>query len=100
MNSGSNDESLDYASVQGNLKFKEELKRLSIQVKIQEDNPFRASTRWCWRLSNAFPELINDGEVGADFDIRNIDTEEKGMALMSCKMNLKKDTYWRLINNR
>ena len=75
MNSGSNDESLDYASVQrGN----PEIQRRAQEVidrcwQLQEDNPILSiHDVGAGGLSNAFPELINDGEVGADFDIRNI----------------------------
>jgi phosphoribosylformylglycinamidine synthase len=104
MNSGSNDESLDYASVQrGN----PEIQRRAQEVidrcwQLQDDNPILSiHDVGAGGLSNAFPELINDGEVGADFDIRNIDTEEKAWPLMNYgAMNLRKDTFWLLINNR
>jgi phosphoribosylformylglycinamidine synthase len=96
MDSGSNDESLDYASVQrGN----PEIQRRAQEVidrcwQLQEDNPILSiHDVGAGGLSNAFPELINDGEVGADFDIRNIDTEEKGMAPHELWCNESQERY-------
>lgn len=96
MNSGSNDESLDYASVQrGN----PEIQRRAQEVidrcwQLQDDNPILSiHDVGAGGLSNAFPELINDGEVGADFDIRNIDTEEKGMTPHELWCNESQERY-------
>ena len=83
MNSGSNEEDLDFASVQrGN----PEIQRRAQEVidrcwQLKKSNPILSiHDVGAGGLSNAFPELINDGGVGAEFDIRKIQTEEKGMA--------------------
>ncbi len=103
MDSGSNDESLDYASVQrGN----PEIQRRAQEVidrcwQLQEDNPILSiHDVGAGGLSNAFPELINDGEVGAEFDIRNIDTEEKGMAPHELWCNESQERYVLAINQQ
>jgi len=101
MNSGSNEEDLDYASVQrGN----PEIQRRAQEVidrcwQLKKSNPILSiHDVGAGGLSNAFPELINDGGVGAEFDIRKIQTEEKGMAPHELWCNESQERYVLAIN--
>lgn len=101
MNSGSNEEDLDFASVQrGN----PEIQRRAQEVidrcwQLKKSNPILSiHDVGAGGLSNAFPELINDGGVGAEFDIRKIQTEEKGMAPHELWCNESQERYVLAIN--
>lgn len=96
MDSGSNEKDLDFASVQrGN----PEIQRRAQEVidrcwQLNEGNPILSiHDVGAGGLSNAFPELINDGGVGAIFDIRNVHSEEKGMAPHELWCNESQERY-------
>ncbi|MEK9770956.1 MAG: phosphoribosylformylglycinamidine synthase [Nitrosomonadales bacterium] len=96
MDTGSNLEKLDFDSVQrGN----PEIQRRAQEVidrcwQMKEDNPILSiHDVGAGGLSNAFPELINDGGIGANFDIRNIHSEEKGMAPHELWCNEAQERY-------
>ena len=83
MGTGFNAENLDFDSVQrGN----PELQRRSQEVidrcwQLGKDNPILSiHDVGAGGLSNAFPELVNDGGVGATFQLRSINNEEPSMS--------------------
>lgn len=96
MASGSNIEDLDFASVQrGN----PEIQRRAQEVidrcwQMQDKNPILSiHDVGAGGLSNAFPELVNDGGVGAKFNIRDINSEENGMAPHELWCNESQERY-------
>ncbi len=96
MNTGSNKENLDFASVQrGN----PELQRRAQEVidacwQLGSKNPILSiHDVGAGGLSNAFPELIHDGGVGAEMDIRNIDNEELSMSPKEIWSNEAQERY-------
>lgn len=96
MDTGSNLEKLDFDSVQrGN----PEIQRRAQEVidrcwQMKNENPILSiHDVGAGGLSNAFPELINDGGIGANFDIRNIHSEEKGMAPHELWCNEAQERY-------
>ncbi|MDG2252582.1 MAG: phosphoribosylformylglycinamidine synthase [Methylophilaceae bacterium] len=96
MGTGSNNENLDFASVQrGN----PEIQRRAQEVidrcwQMGDDNPILSiHDVGAGGLSNAFPELIDDGGVGAIFDIRAINNEEPGMTPKEIWCNESQERY-------
>ena len=96
MNTGSNQESLDFASVQrGN----PELQRRAQEVidacwQMDSENPILSiHDVGAGGLSNAFPELIHDGGIGAIMDIRNIHNEELTMSPKEIWSNEAQERY-------
>jgi len=96
MNTGSNQENLDFASVQrGN----PELQRRAQEVidacwQLGSRNPILSiHDVGAGGLSNAFPELIHDGGVGALMDIRNINNEELSMSPKEIWSNEAQERY-------
>ena len=96
MNTGSNQESLDFASVQrGN----PELQRRAQEVidacwQMDTENPILSiHDVGAGGLSNAFPELIHDGGIGAIMDIRNIHNEELAMSPKEIWSNEAQERY-------
>ena len=96
MNTGSNQESLDFASVQrGN----PELQRRAQEVidacwQMDSENPILSiHDVGAGGLSNAFPELIHDGGIGAIMDIRNIHNEELAMSPKEIWSNEAQERY-------
>ena len=103
MGTGSNNENLDFASVQrGN----PEIQRRAQEVidrcwQMGDDNPILSiHDVGAGGLSNAFPELINDGGVGAIFDIRAINSEEPGMTPKEIWCNESQERYVLSINKK
>ena len=103
MKTGSNKENLDFASVQrGN----PELQRRAQEVidrcwELAEKNPILSiHDVGAGGLSNAFPELINDGGMGAIMDIRSIDNEELGMSPKEIWSNEAQERYVLAINEK
>ncbi len=103
MKTGSNKENLDFASVQrGN----PELQRRAQEVidrcwELAEKNPILSiHDVGAGGLSNAFPELINDGGMGAIMDIRSIDNEELGMSPKEIWSNEAQERYVLAINKK
>ena len=96
MDTGSNLENLDFASVQrGN----PEIQRRAQEVidrcwQMGKNNPILSiHDVGAGGLSNAFPELINDGGVGAIFDIRSVHNEELGMTPKEIWCNESQERY-------
>jgi len=103
MDTGSNNEKLDFASVQrGN----PEIQRRAQEVidrcwQMGDNNPILSiHDVGAGGLSNAFPELINDGGVGAIFDIRAINNEELGMTPKEIWCNESQERYVLSINKK
>ena len=102
MNTGSNQENLDFASVQrGN----PELQRRAQEVidacwQLGSKNPILSiHDVGAGGLSNAFPELIHDGGVGAIMNIRKIDNEELAMSPKEIWSNEAQERYVLAIKN-
>jgi phosphoribosylformylglycinamidine synthase len=96
MKTGVNKENLDFASVQrGN----PELQRRAQEVidrcwQLGDRNPILSiHDVGAGGLSNAFPELINDGGMGAIMNIRDIDNEELGMSPKEIWSNEAQERY-------
>ena len=96
MKTGSNKENLDFASVQrGN----PELQRRAQEVidrcwQLADGNPILSiHDVGAGGLSNAFPEIINDGGMGAIINIRNINNEELGMSPKEIWSNESQERY-------
>ena len=96
MKTGTNKENLDFASVQrGN----PELQRRAQEVidrcwQLADKNPILSiHDVGAGGLSNAFPELINDGGMGAIMNIRAIDNEELGMSPKEIWSNEAQERY-------
>ena len=96
METGTNQESLDFDSVQrGN----PELQRRAQEVidrcwQMGKDNPILSiHDVGAGGLSNAFPELIHDGGVGAIFDLRAIHNEELSMSPKEIWSNEAQERY-------
>ncbi|MDA9642626.1 phosphoribosylformylglycinamidine synthase [Nitrosomonadales bacterium] len=96
MKTGANKENLDFASVQrGN----PELQRRAQEVidrcwQLADKNPILSiHDVGAGGLSNAFPELINDGGMGAIMNIRDINNEELGMSPKEIWSNEAQERY-------
>tara|TARA_B110000003_G_scaffold123255_1_gene125678 strand:+ start:5178 stop:9143 length:3966 start_codon:yes stop_codon:yes gene_type:complete len=96
MKTGTNKENLDFASVQrGN----PELQRRAQEVidrcwQLADKNPILSiHDVGAGGLSNAFPELINDGGMGAMMNIRDINNEELGMSPKEIWSNEAQERY-------
>ena len=96
MQTGTNQENLDFDSVQrGN----PELQRRAQEVidrcwQMGDKNPILSiHDVGAGGLSNAFPELIHDGGVGAIFELRNINNEEMGMSPKEIWCNEAQERY-------
>jgi len=96
MKAGINKENLDFASVQrGN----PELQRRAQEVidrcwQLADKNPILSiHDVGAGGLSNAFPELINDGGMGAMMNIRDINNEELGMSPKEIWSNEAQERY-------
>jgi len=103
MGTGSNNENLDFSSVQrGN----PEIQRRAQEVidrcwQMGDDNPILSiHDVGAGGLSNAFPEIIDDGGVGAIFDIRAINNEEPGMTPKEIWCNESQERYVLSINEK
>lgn len=96
MDTGANTENLDFDSVQrGN----PELERRAQEVidrcwQLGEKNPILSiHDVGAGGLSNAFPELVNDGGAGAWFHLRNVHNEEPGMSPRALWCNEAQERY-------
>jgi phosphoribosylformylglycinamidine synthase len=96
MDTGANTENLDFDSVQrGN----PELQRRAQEVidrcwQMGYDNPIVSiHDVGAGGISNAFPELVNDAEVGAIFQLRNVHNEEPGMSPRELWSNEAQERY-------
>ncbi len=96
MNSGSSSESLDFASVQrGN----PEMQRRCQEVidacwELGDQNPIMfIHDVGAGGLSNAMPELVADGGVGGDFELRKVPNDEPGMSPLQIWCNESQERY-------
>jgi phosphoribosylformylglycinamidine synthase len=96
MASGTNTENLDFASVQ---RSNAEMERRCQEVidacwRMGAANPILSvHDVGAGGLSNAFPELAHGGGVGATFDLRAIQIEERGMSPMQIWSNESQERY-------
>jgi len=96
MATGTSSADLDFASVQ---RENPEMERRCQEVidrcwQLGEDNPISfIHDVGAGGLSNAFPELVNDGERGGRFELRNIPNDEPGMAPLEIWSNESQERY-------
>ena len=96
MASGQSTEDLDFASVQ---RDNPEMERRCQEVidkcwQLGEDNPIQfIHDVGAGGLSNAFPELVNDGERGGLFELRNVSSDEPGMSPLEVWCNESQERY-------
>ncbi|MFT6986868.1 MAG: phosphoribosylformylglycinamidine synthase [Psychromonas sp.] len=96
MDSGASSEDLDFASVQ---RENPEMERRCQEVidrcwQMGDDNPIQfIHDVGAGGLSNAMPELVNDGGRGGKFDLRAIPNDEKGMAPHEIWCNESQERY-------
>ncbi len=96
MATGANAAELDFDSVQrGNPEIQRRAQEVINQCWMQGDaNPILAiHDVGAGGLSNAFPELTNDAERGARFDLRAVPLEESGMAPKEIWCNESQERY-------
>ncbi|WP_250658776.1 phosphoribosylformylglycinamidine synthase [Alkalimarinus coralli] len=96
MDSGSSQEDLDFASVQ---RENPEMERRCQEVidrcwQLDDGNPVAfIHDVGAGGLSNAFPELVKDGERGGVFDLREIPCDEPGMSPLAIWCNESQERY-------
>ena len=96
MASGESEESLDFASVQ---RDNPEMERRCQEVidacwALNESNPIISiHDVGAGGLSNALPELVNDSDRGATFELRKIPNDEPGMSPMAVWCNESQERY-------
>ncbi|MCX0421544.1 phosphoribosylformylglycinamidine synthase [Aeromonas veronii] len=96
MASGQSAEDLDFASVQ---RDNPEMERRCQEVidrcwQLGDDNPIVfIHDVGAGGLSNAMPELVNDGERGGRFDLRAIQSDEPGMSPLEIWCNESQERY-------
>ena len=96
MDSGASAEDLDFASVQrGNPEMERRCQEVIDRCWEQGDNNPVLSIHdvGAGGLSNALPELVNDGGRGAVFDLRNVHNDEPGMTPMQIWCNESQERY-------
>ncbi|TNH04246.1 phosphoribosylformylglycinamidine synthase [Testudinibacter sp. TR-2022] len=96
MTSGKSKEDLDFASVQ---RDNPEMERRCQEVidrcwQLGDDNPILfIHDVGAGGLSNAMPELVNDGGRGGNFELRNILSDEPGMSPLEIWCNESQERY-------
>ena len=96
MASGQSNEDLDFASVQ---RENPEMERRCQEVidacwQLGEDNPIQfIHDVGAGGLSNALPELVNDGGRGGKFELRNVLSDEPGMTPLALWCNESQERY-------
>lgn len=96
MASGTSAENLDFASVQrGNPEIERRCQEVIDRCWQMGDNNPIVSIHdvGAGGLSNALPELVNDGGMGAKFDLRKIPNDEPGMAPHEIWCNESQERY-------
>ena len=96
MASGASAEDLDFASVQrGNPEIERRCQEVIDRCWAQDgDNPILSiHDVGAGGLSNALPELINDGGRGAEFELREVHIDEPGMTPMEIWCNESQERY-------
>ena len=96
MASGQSAEDLDFASVQ---RQNPEMERRAQEVidrcwQLGQDNPIAfIHDVGAGGLSNAFPELVKDGNRGGRFELRQVPNDEPGMSPMAIWCNESQERY-------
>ena len=96
MTSGQSHADLDFASVQ---RQNPEMERRCQEVidrcwQLGEDNPIAfIHDVGAGGLSNAFPELVKDGNRGGRFELRNVPNDEPGMSPLEIWCNESQERY-------
>ncbi|MCK8043402.1 phosphoribosylformylglycinamidine synthase [Shewanella sp. 1CM18E] len=96
MTSGQSSEDLDFASVQ---RENPEMERRCQEVidrcwQMGDANPIQfIHDVGAGGLSNAFPELVNDGERGGKFELRKVPSDEPGMSPLEIWCNESQERY-------
>ena len=96
MASGQSCEDLDFASVQ---RQNPEMERRCQEVidrcwQLGQDNPIAfIHDVGAGGLSNAFPELVKDGNRGGRFELRNVPNDEPGMSPLAIWCNESQERY-------
>lgn len=96
MASGTSAENLDFASVQrGNPEIERRCQEVIDRCwQMGDKNPIVSiHDVGAGGLSNALPELVNDGGMGAKFDLRKIPNDEPGMAPHEIWCNESQERY-------
>ncbi len=96
MATGASDADLDFASVQrGNPEMQHRCQEVIDQCwQLGEENPIQfIHDVGAGGLSNAFPELVKDGGVGGDFELRNVPSVEPGMTPLEIWCNEAQERY-------
>jgi len=96
MASGQSSEDLDFASVQ---RENPEMERRCQEVidrcwQMGDENPIQfIHDVGAGGLSNALPELVNDGERGGKFELRHVPSDEPGMSPLEIWCNESQERY-------
>ena len=96
MDTGANEEGLDFASVQrGNAEIQRRAQEvLDRCAGLGESNPILSiHDVGAGGLSNALPELVHDARAGGRFDLRRIPSEEPGMSPLQIWCNEAQERY-------
>ncbi|WP_339650214.1 phosphoribosylformylglycinamidine synthase [Halopseudomonas pelagia] len=102
MATGSSAEDLDFASVQ---RENPEMERRCQEVidrcwQMGDKNPIRfIHDVGAGGLSNAFPELVNDGGRGGRFELRKVPNDEPGMSPLEIWSNESQERYVMAVDN-
>jgi phosphoribosylformylglycinamidine synthase len=102
MATGSSAEDLDFASVQ---RENPEMERRCQEVidrcwQLGDKNPIRfIHDVGAGGLSNAFPELVNDGGRGGRFELRKVPNDEPGMSPLEIWSNESQERYVLAVDN-
>lgn len=96
MTTGSSSADLDFASVQrGNPELEHRCQEVIDQCwQLGEENPIQfIHDVGAGGLSNALPELVKDGGVGGDFELRDIPSAEPGLSPLEIWCNEAQERY-------
>ncbi len=96
MASGTSDAALDFASVQrGNPEMEHRCQEVIDHCwQLGPDNPIQfIHDVGAGGLSNALPELVKDGSVGGQFELRDIPNDEPGMSPLEIWCNEAQERY-------
>ena len=96
MAAGASDEDLDFASVQrGNPEIEHRCQEVIDQCwQLGDRNPIQfIHDVGAGGLSNALPELVKDGSVGGNFELRQVPNDEPGMSPLEIWCNEAQERY-------
>lgn len=96
MTSGQSSEDLDFASVQrGNPEMERRCQEVIDKCwQLGDNNPIQfIHDVGAGGLSNAFPELVNDGGRGGNFELRDVPNDEPGMTPLEVWCNESQERY-------